>query len=246
MRLTVSIVVLILLLFSVNIFISVTQIRKSLLNGACELATESLSLNISKVNQFISEKKQIVASLGFTTQFRDFAKNVPSRFYFRGARTQSPSEIEHDYNKLPDDIKRLADSISIAEPDSKRDPELVKKYNELMNTCVRIDNSDPDIFLTYLVVEKTQEYFCDPDTTEPMYTHYYVRNRDWYKDGIKGDYPIITTPYKDISLGVLVVTCTSPMKENGQLLGAVNIDFKINTISSLVEKLKLTEDSFAF
>lgn len=75
---------------------------------------------------------------------------------------------------------------------------------------------------------------------------YDPRKRPWYQQAINADQTIITMPYLDASTGQLVVTISTPVKRDDQLLGVLAGDITIESIAANVESIKPTPSSFAF
>jgi methyl-accepting chemotaxis protein len=75
---------------------------------------------------------------------------------------------------------------------------------------------------------------------------YFIRNRGWYQSAIASDDTILTAPYIDNITGQVVITASTPVREDGRLLGATGIDLSIDTIIELVDSLKLDIESYAY
>ncbi|MDR3280183.1 MAG: methyl-accepting chemotaxis protein [Synergistaceae bacterium] len=64
---------------------------------------------------------------------------------------------------------------------------------------------------------------------------YDSRTRDWYTMAVKAKGAIITEPYIDAELNIVVISTAIPMyDENGGLLGAIGADVSLETLSSRV------------
>ncbi len=127
----------------------------------------------------------------------------------------------------------------------KRDPEIIKLYNNAVETFRNINKNDETIMLTYVGFEKTQEFIATPEQY-PGDRHYYLRNRPWYTGSVDKDYTSISSPYIDGITGQVVVTPVTPVWDNNTLLGTVAVDLSIDLIIQLVDSLKLHDDSFAY
>ncbi|AWI04342.1 methyl-accepting chemotaxis protein [Clostridium drakei] len=70
--------------------------------------------------------------------------------------------------------------------------------------------------------------------------------RVWYKDAVKKNGLIYSTPYMDAKTKQMMVGIARPVTKNGELIGVLGCDIKIGTITEILEKAKPIENSYAF
>ncbi len=246
-KITLYILIIIFLAFSANGIISVVQTKNSLTKVNYSLADEKLTSTINDISTFLGEKMMFTWTLSQTGDVLDFIKRTPSRFYYTWNKLPPMTEQEEEkaWNELPQNIKEIAEELTIVNPDEPRDPELLKMHERIVQTCRNTEANDPDIILTYIGIESTQEFYTD-DEFFVTAKYFYLMDREWYTGAIDRDETSISKPYIDVVSGGLVVTAVTPIFENGKLLGSTAIDFTINTVMDQVAKLKLTESSFAY
>ncbi len=70
--------------------------------------------------------------------------------------------------------------------------------------------------------------------------------RVWYKDAIKKNGLIYSTPYMDAKTKQMMVGIARPITKNGEIIGVLGCDINIGTITNILEKAKPIENSYAF
>ncbi|NMM63149.1 methyl-accepting chemotaxis protein [Clostridium sp. P21] len=70
--------------------------------------------------------------------------------------------------------------------------------------------------------------------------------RVWYKEAVKKNGLIYSTPYMDAKTKEMMVGIARPVTKNGELIGVLGCDIKLGTITSILEKAKPIENSYAF
>lgn len=235
----------ILIVFLVTTFFSSYLTNKIILKNSLLLARSVLSEKVVEMDNFFIAKAEVTRTLSAHANTIRVLKNTFKRFYYHSPGKQSQEQVEKDYNSLSSELKQLVSTIPVAENHEDRDPIRMRDYYELSDTCRDVTNNDKDITLTYVAVEKTQEYYTDPETYK-IGKHFYLRNRAWYLDSIAKRQTSITFPYIDLVTQEVVVSAVTPIFENDKLLGATAIDFKINTILDMLKRITLGEQSYAF
>lgn len=70
---------------------------------------------------------------------------------------------------------------------------------------------------------------------------------EWYQNATKGEGAVITEPYYDETLDVIMSSCTAPlMTEDGTFLGAVTVDIELTTIEEIVTAISVGKSGKAF
>lgn len=80
-------------------------------------------------------------------------------------------------------------------------------------------------------------------TNDKLPPGYDPRTRPWYKDGINAGKTTITEPYlstsKDITISII-----SPIKKNGSIQGVGGVDVSLDTLTSIIGKIKIGKTGF--
>jgi adenylate cyclase len=63
---------------------------------------------------------------------------------------------------------------------------------------------------------------------------YDARNRPWYRETMKADRPLVSSPYLAFSIGAPVITISAPLR--GKVPGILAADLKLDTFSDFVQK----------
>jgi adenylate cyclase len=61
---------------------------------------------------------------------------------------------------------------------------------------------------------------------------YDARKRSWYRDTLKGDRPLVSSPYLSFSIAVPMITLSAPLQ--GRVRGVVAVDIKLDKFSDFV------------
>ena len=70
--------------------------------------------------------------------------------------------------------------------------------------------------------------------------------RDWYKNAMNKKDLVYSEPYVDAESKNMVISISKPIMKNGEIVGAVSTDFKLDTITDKLNKAKLVDNSYAF
>lgn len=62
---------------------------------------------------------------------------------------------------------------------------------------------------------------------------YDARNRTWYRETMKADHPLVSSPYLAFSIGTPVITVSAPLR--GKVPGVLAADLKLDTFSDFVQ-----------
>ena len=133
-KLSIIILISILLFFGINVFVSIKQVRKSLINISIDLAKETLNSNVSKIENFFIDKKTITWTLNQSSEIKDFAINTVQRNYYNQPPTQTEEELKNDWINLPQPIKDLSSNLSYISLEEQRDQILIENYNKMIKT----------------------------------------------------------------------------------------------------------------
>ena len=239
LKITFIVLITVVFLFVVNGYITFSNFSKTLLDSVYAEASSKIEGTVNGVEGYLAKKMAIPEILSKTQWIIDLLEKNEYREYFY----QPP--VDTDYDSLPDHIKKLAETIKVADPEMTRDPKLMSLYNNAVESFRNINKEDDAIMLTYIGFEKTQDFIATPEQYAGD-KYYYLRNRPWYSGAIEKQNTSISSPYIDGITGKVVVSPITPVRKNGKLLGVCAVDLSIDTILELVDSLKLHDDSFAY
>lgn len=72
------------------------------------------------------------------------------------------------------------------------------------------------------------------------------RARPWYIDAKNAGKLIITAPYADSATGEILVSIATPVRDNGQFIGAIFYDVSLAALAELVNKVQLFNAGYVF
>ncbi len=72
------------------------------------------------------------------------------------------------------------------------------------------------------------------------------RARPWYIDAKNAGKLIITAPYADSATGEILVSIATPVRDNGQFIGAIFYDVSLAALAKLVNKVQLFNAGYVF
>lgn len=117
-------------------------------------------------------------------------------------------------------------------------------FGHLIQTLQKQQQIDSDTVLAVFVadVDSAQFMMSDGYVTGPNFD---IASRPWYAAATNNE-TTITTPYTDISTGMLVVTIASPIVESSsnQVVGVAAIDIRLDRIVEIMNEYKIGETGF--
>lgn len=235
----------VIMLFSVNGFITFKRFTSTLVETTYSQAEAELNATVNDVEGYLQEKMMIPEIMAQDYGIRQFMKDTTIRHYYLSPPYLSEEEEIRQFNELPEVIKGMAETIAEADEKTVRDPELMERYQSVIETTDSITGNDDALLLTYIAVENTQEFYTNPESWSGRKS-FYLRNRGWYLKAIESQNTILTAPYIDGVTGKLVVTAATSVNEIDTLLGVTAIDLSIATIQELIGTLTLDIESEAF
>ncbi len=239
------ILLLVIFLFSLNGVLTFSRFTRTLTESTYEQAEARLNATVNDVEAFLQEKMAVPWILSRDRNIINFMKESEWRYYYTTPESLPEGEEEEIIAALPAELRRQAEAIPVADRETPRDPELLKKYMNIAESMKNITDGDPDLMLSYVGVEKSQEFYSHPDAWKGR-RGFYIKTRPWYTDALEAGETILTAPYIDGITGKLVISAVTPVFEGGDILGATAIDLSISTIQELVSGLTLDVESFAF
>ena len=122
--------------------------------------------------------------------------------------------------------------------------ETAPDIENVMLSMRNIAKDNPDFMCAWVADFDTNqlidsdEWISGPD--------YIISERDWYQGITANNGPVITAPYIDATTKLAVVSTVSPVFDSvtGEMIGAVGLDFNIDSIYSMVNQYRLGETGF--
>ena len=69
-------------------------------------------------------------------------------------------------------------------------------------------------------------------------------SRAWYQSAKQQNKAICTSPFVDASTGGIIFSVAAPIKQNGAFIGVFGCDFKLDVLTDLASKMKLSENGY--
>lgn len=68
-------------------------------------------------------------------------------------------------------------------------------------------------------------------------------SRSWYQNAVSEDSTVFTAPYIDAATGSMVITVSSPIRENDSVVGVFAVDITLDSVMEMVNQMKVTDNS---
>ncbi|MEG2018351.1 MAG: PDC sensor domain-containing protein, partial [Clostridium sp.] len=144
------------------------------------------------------------------------------------------SEITNDLMKKAQIISDVANYIAL----EKWDKDLTSEYFKMLS------EKNKDFSIIYFGTPEN-ELIISNGWQPP--SNFDLRQRPWYNKAVEAGKLIFTEILIDASTNELIITLAQPVYDaSGKLLGVVAGDVDINSVISLVQEKKHSEDSFSF
>ncbi|WP_406542641.1 cache domain-containing protein [Clostridium ljungdahlii] len=75
---------------------------------------------------------------------------------------------------------------------------------------------------------------------------YDCTQRDWYKKAVEKKGIIYSSPYLDMDIKKMVITIARPIFQNGNIVGVLACDINLETITNIIQKAKVINNSYGF
>jgi anti-anti-sigma regulatory factor/HAMP domain-containing protein len=218
-----------------RLVILTTAISGLVLGSAALLAYQASARTVSSESQRYASQLAATAASQIDTRFVRMAEDVR----MLGAMVQT-------LDGAPEN--RAARAARIAELMLAANPERFDLYlffeprffpDRYYSNIWYTRSADGSIARTYVNVPEDVGY----DPKKPLYDYY---NQDWYIKGVDAADVLWTEPFFDESASnVTLVTAVMPARLNGQVVGTVGADLKLDDINTFVGAIKPTPGSYA-
>ena len=116
-------------------------------------------------------------------------------------------------------------------------------FNVITQELQAIKASDPNISLAYLGITKSNDLISSTPEFDPK-PDYDLNKRLWYIETLKSRGVTVTSPYIDLVTEKMVVSITTPILKNNNVIGAMGIDLQVTDISKLLSTYKVGENGY--
>ncbi|WP_034869640.1 methyl-accepting chemotaxis protein [Clostridium lundense] len=147
--------------------------------------------------------------------------------------------ISNYFNTMESYLNILSDHTDIR--DLNEHPEYTPFTLEALRN---FKNSNKDI-MVMCFVQANKKINVYPARTFP--SSYDPTTRDWYKNSVNAKGKIVyTNPYKDASNGKLVVSISKAVEKNGQVVGVLSIDVKLESLVDTLSNIKIGKSGYIY
>lgn len=116
-------------------------------------------------------------------------------------------------------------------------------FNVVSQELLAIKASDPNISLAYIGVTKSNDVISSTVDFDPR-PDYDLNKRLWYIETLTSRGVTVTNPYIDIVTEEMVVSITTPILKNNDVIGAMGIDLQVSDISKLMDTYKVGQNGY--
>ncbi len=158
------------------------------------------------------------------------------------------NQVNEFFSQNVSKVKTIASDYCIEEGCLEALPNVafadIPSFGHLLQALHKQQQIDSDTVLAVFIADVDSEQFMMSDgyVTGPNFD---IASRPWYAAATNKE-TIITTPYTDISTGMLVVTIASPIVESnsGEVLGVAAIDIRLDRIVEIMNEYEIGETGF--
>lgn len=129
--------------------------------------------------------------------------------------------------------------------------------SKIANNIIYNNNFDKDSLFNYLKAETDNkpgaEYYIAFEDNSVVAGSgwvppegYVPTERDWYKNAVSSGQLVISDPYVDAKTGGIVITISTPILKDGNLLGVLSCDMPVNYILEKISQMEISGNSYAF
>lgn len=163
------------------------------------------------------------------------------------------SQTEEHINTSTKEVLTSVSNTVQAEMDAKK--ELARATTDIIQLNPRAQEyvesivETPTLKSSYIAIglgyENNGVVIENDDGWEPD-ANYDPRQRPWFIDAKNEGALVVTAPYVDISTKNVIISVGTPVKTNGQFMGAMFYDLELTTLSKLVNQVNLFDAGYLF
>ncbi|MBU4440603.1 MAG: EAL domain-containing protein [Acetobacterium sp.] len=172
--------------------------------------------------------------------------------------TNSKSELSKDALQIATEIDSFIekDIIIVEQMKTNQDYQAItealntradKRQHPLFNVVTQelqaIKATDANISLAYIGVQKSNDVISSTADFDPK-PDYDLNQRIWYTETLKSRGITVTNPYIDIVTEKMVVSITTPIVKNNNVIGAMGIDLLVSDISDLMKSYRVGANGY--
>nr|WP_320024057.1 EAL domain-containing protein [uncultured Acetobacterium sp.] len=157
--------------------------------------------------------------------------------------TEIDSFIEKDI-LIVEQMKTNQDYQAITEAlNTRADKRQHPLFNVVTQELQAIKATDANISLAYIGVQKSNDLISSTADFDPK-PDYDLNQRIWYTETLKSRGITVTNPYIDIVTEKMVVSITTPIVKNNNVIGAMGIDLLVSDISDLMKSYQVGTNGY--
>ena len=140
--------------------------------------------------------------------------------------------------KTNQDYQAITEALNTRE-DKRQHP----LFNVVTQELQAIKATDENISLAYIGIQKSNDLISSTYEFDPK-PDYDLNQRIWYTETLKSRDITVTTPYIDIVTEKMVVSITTPIVKNNNVIGAMGIDLQVTDIYKLMNSYKVGKNAY--
>ncbi len=162
-------------------------------------------------------------------------------FSLNNTKETMTKNVEQQMTMMSDSFDTLFDSIShnvnrYAENSQLADPQEMSE--DILASFASTKEANPYILNIYMGDKDTKDMFIFPSTE--LGADYDPTTRPWFTKSVEQTGEVIwTEPYTDAASGDTIVSAARAIEQNGRVTGVFSIDFTVNTLFSMIEKVEV-------
>lgn len=115
--------------------------------------------------------------------------------------------------------------------------------DHLSKLLVATHDSDKSVIRYYVAMEDNKFVSSDGFILPEGFI---ITERPWYKDTKSSGKTIVSEPYLDAGEDGVVITISTPIIINSNIVGVVGADIKINVLFDMVQSVRIADDAYSF
>ncbi|WP_352400778.1 HD domain-containing phosphohydrolase [Anaerotignum sp.] len=178
-------------------------------------------------------------------QIKTYLEDV-GKEHLRNESRYLSAEIEmflQKYTMIVDQAGKNASFINIASNIKNRN---TKRNNPLYDSVLKelsdLCSQDENIEQVYLALDGVNDLITNVNNYD-IGLDYDLSTRDWYTNTISQDKTTITLPYIDLISNKLAITIATPLKKDGEVVGAFGLDILLEDLYTVMRQYETAIDS---
>lgn len=166
-----------------------------------------------------------------------------------GNKNQLNQEVQIITNEMEDSVQDFRVMLHVMSKDPiynsyassegrKRHPKDIDKnadYTQIASTLGSLKASNADILDMYMAIESNNTVIASNGVLYPNSSDYNLKERPWYKQMVKEEKLIVSSPYQDTANKKMLVTIAVPLTRGNKIIGALAMDFDASILHNIFE-----------